>query len=144
MAKRMSVGHLVEPAVPALAFRVRIGRERAHQAPAPEVVQDEQRDQRELRVQPAAGAAEPCQPQPQPEGEREDGARRHDAPEELALHELEALDGGPVARHRVVDEKPRQIEQAREPGHHEDDVQRLYPEHGYSEKRFLANRIAIT
>src|SRR5262249_23170732 len=55
--------------------------------------------------------------------------RRHDSPEELALHQLEALDGNPVLGRRVIDEQPRQVEQPGEPGHHENDVQRLHPKH---------------
>ena len=43
---------------------------------------------------------------------------------------------------RVIDEKPRQVEQAREPGDHEDDVQRLDPEHGQAENLLRAKRMA--
>ena len=35
----------------------------------------------------------------------------------------------PVARLRVVDEQARQVEQARDPGHHEDEVQRFDEQH---------------
>jgi hypothetical protein len=38
----------------------------------------------------------------------------------------------------VVDEKPRQVEKAREPGDHEHDMQRLHPEHGQEENRLRA------
>ena len=37
-------------------------------------------------------APEPAEPQPEAEGDGEHRARGHDAPEELALHDLEALD----------------------------------------------------
>src|SRR5690606_22415369 len=69
------------------------------------------------------------EPQPRPEPDGEHRARRHDAVVELALHHLEALDARRVARHRVVDEQARQVEQAGEPGHHEDDVEGFDPEH---------------
>ena len=116
---------LVEPAVPDVAVPVALMPEIQHQLAAPEVVGDQRRDQRELGVQPDARAAEPAEPEPQAEADREHAARRRDAPEELALHDLEALDRRPVLRLRVIDEQARQVEQTREPGHHEHDVQRL-------------------
>src|SRR5262245_4979657 len=120
----------VEPAEPDVAPGVALGGEGLHQAPAPQVIADEDRDQRELGVEPAAERAlEPAEPEPDAEGDGEHRARRHDSPEKLALHHLEALDGNPVLAHRVVDEEPRQVEEARGPGHHENEVQRLYPEH---------------
>ena len=118
------------------------GGEVAHQAPAPEVVGDEQRNQRDLGVQPAGRRLEPAEPQPHPEHDGEHRAGRHDSPEQLALHQLEALERHAVLRLRVIDEQPRQIEQPGEPGHHEDEVQRLDPEHSQDENRLRAKRMA--
>ena len=52
-AKRTSVGNFVEPAEPDVALGVALGGEIAQQQAAPQVVGDEQRGQRHLRVQPA-------------------------------------------------------------------------------------------
>src|SRR5687768_14136577 len=93
-------------------------------------------------MEPAGRRLEPAEPEPDAEHDGEYSARRHDSPEQLALHHLEALEGDAVLRLRVVDEKPRQIEQAGEPGHHEDEVQRLDPEHGQDENRLRAKRMA--
>ena len=60
-----------------------------------------------------------------------EAAGRHDAVKQLALHDLEALAAGVVVGHGVIDEQARQVEQAGEPGHHEDDVERLDDEHGH-------------
>src|SRR5205814_2974037 len=132
----------VEPAEPDVALRVTVRREIAQQHAAPQVVGREQRAERHLDVQPARGAAEPAEPQPDPKDEGEHAARGHDAPIELALHELEALARGRVLGHGVVDEESRQVKQSREPGHHEDDVEGLDPEH-QAEKRRRANMMAM-
>src|SRR3989442_2145234 len=131
-------GELVEPAIPHVCAGIAVGGEVAQQPTAPDVIADQERDQGDLGVQPARGAAEPAEPQPDAEDDGQDRARRHESPVELALHQLEALDRGSVGGHRVIDEEARQVEKPREPGHHEDDVQRFHPEHAYSEKRLRA------
>jgi hypothetical protein len=91
-----------------------------------------QRQQREhehqLDVQPNAGKPLP-EPEPHPEDGGEHYARHHDAEVQPALHDLEAFQAERIFRHGVIDEKARQLEKAGVPGHHEDDVERLDPEH---------------
>src|SRR5512145_468266 len=82
----------VKPAIPALAFRVSLGGEGLDEPPAPHVVSREDRDERDLGVQPSRGAAEPTEPEPDAEEDGQHGARRHDAPEEAPLHDLEAVE----------------------------------------------------
>src|SRR5688500_17657469 len=101
----------VEPAQPYMAPAVAPGGEVAQQPAAPEMVADENRDQGDLGVQPAAGPAKPSQPQPRAEGDGEHGPRGHDAPIELALHQPEALQRHAVLGHGVVHEQPGQVEQ---------------------------------
>src|SRR6266567_1131337 len=120
--------NFVDPAVVDMAVAVAIVLEVLHQLAQPEMVCDEDRDQCELRVQPSAGNAV-SKPQPRAGNDRQHRARRHDAVVELALHHLEAFDTDWIASQRVIDEEPRQVEQSRIPRDHEDDVQRLDPEH---------------
>src|SRR5262245_7630416 len=113
-----------------ISYAVFCLKKKNEQHAAPDVIADEQQRHDELCVHPAgAGADAVAEPEPQAERDREDRARRHDAEEELALHYLEALAALAVCGLRVIDEQPREVEQAREPRHHEDDVQRLDPEH---------------
>src|SRR6185503_7352244 len=128
---------LVEPAQPDMAAGIAPKAEVEQQLAAPEVISNQQCDQRELGVQPAARALKPAKPEPQPERQCQHAARRGDAPEELALHHLEALERNRVARLRVVNEKARQVEEARKPRHHEDEVQRLDEQHGYARCQLL-------
>src|SRR5687767_4230759 len=133
----------VEPAQPYMAPAVAPGGEIAQQPAAPEMVDDQNSYHADLGVQPAAGPAEPAEPQPQAEGDGEHGTRGHDAPVELALHQPEALERHTVLGHGVVHEQAGQVEQPREPGDHGHDVQRLDPEHGaYSANLRRAKRMA--
>src|SRR5690606_2441052 len=58
----------------------------------------------------------------------------------LAFHDLEALDSWRIIGHGVVDEKPGKIKKPGEPGHHEDDVCRLNPQHQLCVLSLLARR----
>ena len=53
----------------------------------------------------------------------------HDAVKQFALHDLEAIQTGLVDGHSVINKQTWQVKQAGEPGHHENDVQGLKPEH---------------
>src|SRR5215813_10980144 len=80
-----------------------------------------------------------CQKQGNAEEVRRRHGRVHDAPEQAPLHGLERLrlqraQGG-VA---VIDEQTRQIEQARHPGDHADDVEGLRPGVELSQPRHRA------
>jgi len=111
-----------------VAVLVSIVLEVCEQLAQPQVMRDQDCDQRHLGVKPSAG--DPIAlPEPHAECDGEHGARRHDAEVELALHDLEALDADRVGGQRVVHEQPRQVEQPGEPAHHEHDVERLDPEH---------------
>ncbi len=102
-----------------------------HQHAAPDVVGDQQHHQQQLEVHPAGGVGLGVHgDHPDAEGGGDHRAGGHDAPEQLALHDLEALIARLVTGLGVVDEQPRQVEQAREPGHHEDHVQGLGPQVG--------------
>src|SRR3954470_18678174 len=125
----------VEPAEPDVALAVTPRSEIAQQHPAPEVVAREQGAERHFYVQPTARSSEPAEPEPNAKDERQDAARGHDAPIELALHQLEALAGHRIVRQGVIHEQPRQVEQAREPRDHENDVQRLDPKHQAENRR---------
>jgi len=100
-----------------------------HQLAAPGVIGDQQQHQRELGVQPGARARKPADPEPQAEHDREQRAWRRDAPEKLALHDLEALERNRVLGLRVIHEQARQIEKPREPGHHENEMERFDEQH---------------
>src|SRR5262245_1085761 len=86
---------LVEDAVPAMRARVTVVLEVAEEQAAPDVIDDEEDDERQLEVQPLhvlvrlPGVGEK---EPQAEDGREHAAGRGDAPEQLALHDFEALD----------------------------------------------------
>ena len=121
---------LVEPAVPDVAVAVVVVFEVCDQFAAVNMVGDECRDEGELGVQPAAADAV-AEPEPGAEDNCQYRARGHDAVEELALHDLEALAADAVVAHGVVHEQAREIEQPGEPGDHENNVQRLEPEHDY-------------
>jgi len=111
--------------------------------PEPVAEHHEQHDEEKLRMQPAARKSPPL-PQPDAEDHRQHRARRHDAPEQLALHQLEAFERQAILAHRVVDEQARQVKKAGEPGHHEYDVQRLDPEHrAYLRSRRRVSTTAI-
>src|SRR6266852_434201 len=127
--------HLVKPAVPEVRPRISVARKIGKQLAAVQMIGDQQDDDPELGVEPGTREAV-AEPQPSAEGEGQQRARRHDAPVELALHDLEPLPARRVLGQGVVDEQTRQVEQPGEPSHHENDMQRLDPEH-----RYLSNRL---
>ena len=125
------------------AMPVAIAAKVQHQLAEPDVMRDQDGNQRELGMKPAAGNSV-TQPEPHPEREGQHRARRHDAEVELALHHLETLDADRVARLRVVDEQARKIEQPREPRDHGNDVQRFDPEHGVLVQRRRRRRVSTS
>jgi hypothetical protein len=60
------------------------------------------------------------------EGQGRGRSHGHDR-EQAPFHDAKALDADRIRGIRVIDEQPRQIEQAREPGHHRHDVKGLEP-----------------
>ena len=113
---------LVQPAIEQVRTPVAVVLEVGQQLAAIDVIGDQNHHQRQFGVQPTARDAV-TQPQPQAEHHGEQPTRCHDAVEEFSLHDLETLDAHLVFGHGVVDKQPRQVEQASEPGNHEDDVQ---------------------
>jgi len=131
---------LVEPAEPDVGFPVPVVGKILEELAAVEVVREGEGDDGELRVQPGSGNA--VAPQPGAEDEGQHGPGGHDAPVELALHDFEALAARRVLGHRVIDEQARQVEQAGKPGDHEDDMQRLDPQHRYFSRRRRKSTLA--
>ena len=105
--------------------------EEINQPGAEKMIADKRSDQNKLGVQPAAAAAQPVskpQPQAAPHGEKPTG--RGNTVVQFSFHYLEAsLASCVIIGHGVVDEKAWQVEQSREPRHHEDKVKRFDPEH---------------
>ena len=102
------------------------------QEAAIDVVADEQQYQHHLEMQPAGvaiGGPGVVHHQPQAEDHGEHRSWSHDAVVEFALHGLEARITRRILTQGVVDEQARQVEQARKPGDHEDDVEGFDPEH---------------
>src|ERR1700722_20120662 len=96
---------------------------------APQVVADEQGDQKELQLQPRLTQVVR---RGEDHGEAKDrGEERADAhdDEQPPLHEDETLDAERIAGGRVVHKEARQIEQSCEPSDDEYDVKCLEPEH---------------
>ena len=54
---------------------------------------------------------------------------------QFPFHDAKTLAADLIVAHRVIDEQAGQIEQAGEPGHHENQVQGLEPEHNSSIKQ---------
>src|SRR5438067_10988347 len=82
--------NFIEPTVEDVAVPIAVLCEIAQQSAEIDVKGDQQRDQRELRVQPDAGDSV-AEPQPQPKDDRQRSAGCHDAAIQLALHRLEPL-----------------------------------------------------
>ncbi|MNC39139.1 hypothetical protein D3C75_877820 [compost metagenome] len=92
------------------------------------MVAGQQDDQGELGMQPPL--AQPAGGEVQHPGAKHVGGdhrRVHDAAVQLALHGHEAFLADAVLALGVVDEQPRQVEQAGEPADHADDMQRFDP-----------------
>ncbi len=64
------------------------------------------------------------------------------APLLASLARREALPARRVPGHGVIDEKVREVEQPGEPGHDEDDMKRLDPEHRYCSRRRRKSTVA--
>ena len=103
-----------------------------HIDPAHAVVNEQQGDQPQFDLHPPPGeeVVQIVEQQPEAEQQRRRGRGRGDTPEQFAFHHDEAVAADRVLAHGVIDEEPRQIEQAGEPAHHGDDVEGLQPKHG--------------
>src|SRR5882757_409023 len=64
----------------------------------------------------------------QSEYNRQGRSQSHDR-KEAPLHDSEALEADCISRNSVVDEQAWEIEESREPGHDENDMEGLEPEH---------------
>ena len=114
---------------------------------------EQQRDERELRVQPALlrvtrRGVLPGEQQRDAECKRERAADVRDR-EQPAFHHDEAFVRNRIARVDVVDEQARQVEQPGEPGDDEHDVERLEPEQHVGWRRGTsaddkANAVAVS
>ena len=123
-------GGFVKPAIKHVATLIAIVVEEINQSGAEKMIADERSDQNKFGVQPATAAAQPVskpQPQAAPHGEKPPG--RGNTVVQFSFHYLEASLASRVIGHNVVDEKAWQVEQPREPRHHEDKVKRFDPEH---------------
>jgi len=74
------------------------------------MIADEAEHQRRLGMQPATGKPV-SEPQPQPQADRENAQRRHEAIQ-LEFHQREPLAGHGLFRHCMIHEQSRQVEQA--------------------------------
>src|SRR3954447_18806943 len=103
--------------------------ERNHQEMAPDVIRNEHSHQCQFRMQPAEVQVSGCGHY---HGDAKYGSHgrpeRHHL-EQSPLHDYEALETDLVGGHYVINEQPRQIKQAGEPGDDEDHVKSFEPEH---------------
>lgn len=100
----------------------------ANQLSAPDVIADQQGDENKFQVEPHPGKAI-TEPEPGPEEKGEEPPWSGNAIEELSFHRFKPTVALLIMGHGVVDEKTGEIEEASKPGHHENDVQGLNPEH---------------
>src|SRR5258708_6157772 len=139
--REKSYRHLVEPAVPQVRLRVSVARKIGKQPSAVQMIGDQQYDDPELGVEPGTGEAV-AEPQPYAEDERQYRAGRHNAPVELAFHDLEPLPARRVLGHGVIDEQAWQVEKPRQPKPPQKYFERPYSKQALFSTRFSKRRQA--
>ena len=131
-SKQQNDRDLIKPAIPDMRVPVSVVFEIKEQFAAVNVVDNQGQYTGQFELQPeSAGIGFRAEGKQGPEAEyqRENRAGSHDAKKQFALHDLEAIDGDLIGTHGMIDKQPGQIEQTGKPGHHEDNMQCLDPEH---------------
>src|SRR5690606_30369107 len=122
-------GDFIEPAVERMAaWRLTLGKA-FHLGTADMVVADQQHHQGQLGMQPAATQKQrgiECQ-HGNAENQRGEHGRQHDAAVQLRVHGTKTITADLIVAHGVVDEQAREVEQARKPADHSDNVQSFEP-----------------